>query len=183
MPVQCICQTCGSVFFRPPCRANQKHCSPKCIPIRSVRQECKQCGKAFMAYPSEIAAGFAKYCCAACKYDSFRVDIIANALDRIDRSAGADECWPYMGARLPSGYGYVNLRQNGNAYAHRLAFEQAVGPIPDGMYVCHRCDNPPCCNPAHLFLGTPSENCQDKVAKGRARGRLSKPRQVLDPTG
>lgn len=76
------------------------------------------------------------------------------------------ECWVWKGARGGKGYGSKMIR--GKAYrTHRLAWEWVNGPIPDGMMVLHRCDNPPCCNPNHLFIGTNTDNMRDMVAKGR----------------
>lgn len=82
------------------------------------------------------------------------------------------ECWEWNGARTPDGYGVKRI--NGTLhYTHRLAWEWANGPIPKGMFVCHRCDNPPCCNPDHLFMGTPSDNMQDCSKKNRISRRNS----------
>lgn len=88
----------------------------------------------------------------------------------VDRSAGLFECWTWTAFRHPFGYGKVKWH-GVSRDAHRVAYEIAVGLIPAGLNVCHRCDNPPCCNPAHLFLGTQHENVLDMVAKGRLRGR------------
>lgn len=66
--------------------------------------------------------------------------------------------------------GYVIVSYRGKMWGiHRLMYTLLVGPIPDGLVCCHRCDNPPCCNPEHIFLGTESENILDAVSKKRDR--------------
>jgi hypothetical protein len=92
-------------------------------------------------------------------------------------TAGPDDCWPWTAATTPKGYGRWTYREGGkncHTTAHRKAWELANGPIPAGFQVLHRCDNPPCCNPAHLWLGTHRDNMADKVAKGR-QSRLGRP--------
>ena len=77
-------------------------------------------------------------------------------------------CWEWQAHKLPFGYG--SFRMRGRIWkAHRAAFILTIGPIPDGLVVRHTCDNPPCCNPAHLLLGTHQDNSDDQVARGRSR--------------
>lgn len=95
-------------------------------------------------------------------------------------------CWEWTGTCMRFGYGsaYHPISRKKRA-AHRIAYELAFGPIPDGLFVCHHCDNPPCCNPAHLFLGTASDNHQDKLRKGRGASGYAQPkrRTISDGTG
>lgn len=89
---------------------------------------------------------------------------------KVDRSAGKQSCWPWIAGRLPSGYGQFNLRGR-TELAHRVAWALTWFEVPDGLCVMHRCDNPPCVNPAHLRLGSSLDNNLDAKRKQRnARG-------------
>lgn len=87
---------------------------------------------------------------------------------------GPDDCWEWTAYRKPGGYGQFVLRKGRFITASRVALALTLGrPISAGEVACHRCDNPPCCNPAHLFVGTQVDNSNDCVEKGRknsARG-------------
>ena len=79
-------------------------------------------------------------------------------------------CWLWMGNTNAGGYGSLGVTEAGRTrtvYAHRLAYELFVGPIPAGLFVCHRCDVKRCVNPAHLYAGTPKDNTRDMIARGR----------------
>lgn len=77
-------------------------------------------------------------------------------------------CWLWSGPADRKGYGHVWWKGR-HRTAHRVSYEEQVGPISGGLHVCHRCDTPACVNPAHLWLGTGQDNVDDRVAKGRSR--------------
>lgn len=92
--------------------------------------------------------------------------------DKVDKSG---KCWLWIAARR-NNYGAFKL--NGKVLgAHVVAYTLTNGPIEDGLVVCHSCDNPPCVNPSHLWLGTYSDNAKDAVTKGR----MVRLRTRLDP--
>jgi hypothetical protein len=96
-------------------------------------------------------------------------------LAKVDKSGGPDACWPWTGS-LNKGYGQIGagpcppgVARNSRVplKAHHVAYRLEHGEVPAGSFVLHRCDNPPCCNPAHLFLGTQADNMHDMDGKGR----------------
>ena len=94
---------------------------------------------------------------------------LAQILERhTDKSGGPEACWIWRGPSGGRGYGVLRY-QNKRWAAHRMSWTQANGPIPTGMHMCHRCDNPPCVNPAHLYPGTDADNMRDRDSRGRSK--------------
>lgn len=102
-----------------------------------------------------------------------RIPVEQRFWDKVDKSGA---CWTWTAARSYQGYGLIGVRRAGVKMmdrAHRVSWEMHFGPIPDGLFVCHHCDNPPCVRPDHLFLGTAVSNGRDMQRKGRGRGGVS----------
>lgn len=83
--------------------------------------------------------------------------------EQVDTSG---DCWVWKGYTLPNGYGSISINGK-HVFVHRFSYSLHFGKIPDELCVCHRCDNPPCVRPDHLWLGTQQDNIADRNRKGR----------------
>lgn len=100
-------------------------------------------------------------------------DPIKRFWSHVDKSAGPDNCWKWIGAVHPRGYGQVTWYRR-VTHAHRVSWQITFGPIPTGKHILHKCDNKLCVNPKHLWLGTNADNVKDRDTKGRQpRGETS----------
>ena len=99
-----------------------------------------------------------------------KVESLRRRMGEYVKVGSPDECWEWIAkARNAKGYGHISAGRAFKFKAHRVAWALANGPIPDSGHVLHRCDNPSCCNPNHLFLGSKKENTHDMMAKGRMK--------------
>lgn len=133
----------------------------------SIRR-CLECGKAIS---SKSQSGKCTRCSALQSARTRRLGALG-FWERVDQSGGQDACWEWQGRRNSGGYGYVWRTTDDGLFtrAHRFAWYLTNGVIPDGLVVRHKCDNPSCCNPAHLETGTVADNNKDC----KSRGRLSR---------
>ena len=180
MKKQMNCKVCNILFsykYRP--NITRKCCSPKCRQSinRKVKLSCKTCKKDFLVFPSR---SHRMYCIKECWSNSkrrehnpdhmyateekIRIRLKMLYLERV--TMYEDKCWEWIGNKDKDGYG-VFTHNRKVAKAHRVSWTIHNGDIPPDTSVLHTCDNPPCSNYQHLFLGTQLDNIKDMVKKGR----------------
>ena len=145
---------------------------PVVLKPSQVERACNICGKLYIARKCHLAKGVGKTCSYQCGRALGREALRkAQQSDegyfwsRVDTSGGPDACWPFIGTKNACGYGTLSY-QSRVYRAHRLALILSDSDKPD-LQALHHCDNPPCCNPKHLYWGTRSDNMKDAWKRGR----------------
>lgn len=124
---------------------------------------CTQCHKDFRR--GTAALQYTQHFCSNVCRLAYKADFPARFWEKVSIGSFRD-CWPWTGCLQGQGYGQINTK-NKRLLAHRVSFEFVWGPLSAGLFALHRCDNPPCCNPWHLFQGNAKDNAQDMMQKGR----------------
>lgn len=127
---------------------------------------CRTCGAIFHIDAWAARNGRGHYCSRTCYSNRASVPLAERFWNKVQKT---ESCWLWLGSSNRRGYGAIDV-DGVLLRSHRVSWELANGPIPDGLYVLHRCDNPSCVNPEHLFIGTQKENMQDCSRKGRKAG-------------
>jgi hypothetical protein len=125
-----------------------------------ITQLCERCGKPFHPWPKRKNTKARMFCSIQCR----EVPVVERFWLQVGKTIG---CWTWKGRVDKDGYGEFYPLM-----AHRFSWQLHNGPIPENLCVLHHCDNPPCTNPDHLYIGTPSDNAHDRMIRGRERGEL-----------
>ena len=133
-----------------------------------VTLTCRLCGSTF-----ETHKRYRQFCGRGCSQKAISRKRWGSDVPMIDRLMArvvkTETCWLWTGPKNKPGYGATAWANSPEPIASRLSWHLLRGPIPEGLMILHHCDNPPCVNPDHLFLGNKSDNAKDHVNKGRMR--------------
>lgn len=167
------CAVCGKQMFLRPSHSSQRFCSLKCRDHgHSWDVTCDACGKVFRVEKNQAARG-RKHCSKKCQYSKTTEERFWEKVDKDGpvpvHAPGIGNCWIWKSSVDELGYGFFRVAMDENMRkAHRVSWILRHGD-PGKLLVCHRCDNPSCVRPDHLFLGTNLDNIRDRDAKGRGR--------------
>ena len=156
-----------------------------------VTRTCIVCQNTFLARPHDVARGGALFCTRAC-YLKQQTPLVDRFWKKVNKEGPTPEhcpelgpCWIWTAAHKNGKWKYGVITKTGKGdslvLAHRVSWELHYGPIPEGLLALHKCDNPPCVNPSHLFLGTFFDNTNDMREKGRHIGSGRKRGCKLSP--
>lgn len=151
-----LCQRCGSTFTA---RGAGKHkwCEPCKVRV------CPFCNEEFRVTPQQDKQ---RFCSHKCRSDESASRSDEKFWAKVEKT---DDCWLWAGSTNYAGYGVFYPQKNRSILAHRRAYAQTYGKLPDDTCVLHRCDTPNCVNPSHLFTGTREDNIRDMISKKRNR--------------
>ncbi len=201
--IEIPCQRCGTLFWEVPsviAIGQGKFCSSACAHETNTtnwtERVCQRCDATFDVKISELNRGGGKFCSRDCYEGRPLKSLEERFWEKIDKNGPLPEhcpelgnCWLWTGAnngetsarKWPYGVIGKGRKEEGTMRTHVLSWQLHNGTIPEGMNVLHRCDATLCCRPDHLMLGTPRDNMQDMIAKGRARFTGRPPGSHLSP--